>query len=383
MLKKLLILILVTTLGASAYLYWDYSHKRTVITPYPYDFLNSFNKKFAKEHANEIKQAEFAKILIVGDRMGKTLDPYLQNLQDQFKNSFKNPPTIYNWSADNESLFRTIQKLKQLKKLPPIIVYFGASSELTEKRFDVRDKKSIFKNFKTFDDEKLISLIITFPWVSKVLYDNVRYQDLGDYKEYKSFLAASQKLDEKEIAFKLFTYEMREFIEMVKDKKSNLVLMTTPVNLEIEPREVCAHSTNTDVIGMQQELEAEINEGSFKTALPKVRELAAATPSNARSFYLLGKSALGTGDIKLARENLLKASVFDCANWRGNAVYNAIMKTEAKNRQVHIIDFEQYMTSQLSQEGLFFDEIVPQNKFYQNMTNELGDIIKKILSVNE
>jgi hypothetical protein len=383
MLKKLLIILGLTIGSLSAYLYWDYSGKRTVITPYPYAFLNSFNKKYAETHANEIKEAEFSKILIVGDRMGRTLDPYLQNLQDQFKGQLKNPPTIFNWSAENESLFRTIQKLKNLKKLPPIIIYFGASSELTEKRFDVRDKKSIFKNFKTYDDEKLISLIITFPWMSKVLYDNIHYQDLGDYKEYKSFLAASQKLEEKEIAFKLFEYEMRQFIEMVKDKKSNLVLMTTPVNFEIEPREVCAHSTNTEIIGIQQEIEAELNEGSYKTALPKTKELISATPSNARSFYLLGKAALGSGDIRLARESLLKASVFDCANWRGNAVYNAIIKAEAKKGVAHVIDFEQYMTSHLSNEGLFIDEIIPQNIFYQSMTKELGDIIKKILSVNE
>jgi hypothetical protein len=383
MLKKLLIILGLTIGSLSAYLYWDYSGKRTVITPYPYAFLNSFNKKYAETHANEIKEAEFSKILIVGDRMGRSLDPYLQNLQDQFKDSFKTPPTIFNWSAENESLFRTIQKLKKLKKLPPIIVYFGASSELTEKRFDVRDKKSIFKNFKTFDDERLISLIITFPWMSKILYNNVRYQDLGEYKEYKSYLAASQKLEEKEIAFKIFEYEMRQFIDMVKDKKSNLVLMTTPVNLEVEPREVCAHSTNADIIGMQQEIEAELNEGSYKSVLPKTRELAAVTKANARSFYLLGKAALGSGEIRLARESLLQASVFDCANWRGNAVYNAIMKAEGKRGQANVIDFEQYMSSQLSNDGLFIDEIFPQNMFYQNMTKELGDIIKKILSVNE
>lgn len=383
MLKKLLIITLLGIISASAYLYWDYSQKRTVITPYPYAFLNSFNEKFEKEHANEIKEAEFAKILIVGDRMGKTLDPHLQSLQDQFKGVFKTPPTIFNWSADNESLFRTIRKLKRLKKFPPIIVYYGASSELTEKRFDVRDKKNILKNFKAFDDERIISLIITFPWLSKVFYNDVRYQDLGDYKEYKSFLAASQKLDEKEIAFKLFEYEVKELIDLVKDKKSNLVFMTTPINLEVEPKEVCAHATSNDIIGLQQELEAEIKDGSYKTALPKARELAEVTTSNARSFYLMGKAALGTGDLKIARESLMKAAIFDCANWRGNAVYNAIIKTQAKKNQVHVIDFEQYMNSQLSNEGLFFDEIVPQNMFYQNMTKELGDIIKKILSINE
>ena len=383
MLKKLFIFIILVISGVSVYLYWDYSHKRTVITPYPYSFLKSFDKKFAVTHANEIKEAEFAKILIVGDRMGKTLDPYLQGLQNQFVKSFKIPPTIFNWSSDNESLFRTIHKLKMLKKLPPIIVYFGASSELTEKRFDVRDKKNILKNFETFDNEKLVSFIITFPWLSKILYQDIKYQDLGEFKEYKNLLESSQKLDEKEIAFKLFDYEMREFIEMIKDKKSNLILITTPVNLEVEPREVCAHSSSVEIQSLQQEIKKEIKKGAYKTVLAKATELAETTPSNALSFFLLGQAALGFGDLKLARESLIKASIFDCANWRGSAVYNSIIKSQAKKRQGHVIDFEQYITSQLSNEGVFFDEIVPQNIFYQNTSKELGDIIKKILSINE
>ncbi len=383
MLKKLLIIILLGMALISTYLYWDYSAKREVITPYTYTFLSSFDEKYKKEHAEEIVRAESAKILIVGDRMGKTLDAYTKNIQEEFGTAFKTPPTIFNWSADNEGLFRTIHKLKMLKKLPPIIIYFGASSELTEKKFKVEDRKSILKNWKTYDDEKFISLIITFPWLSKVFYKDVTYFDLGGYKEYASLLAASQKLEEKEISFKFFEYEMREFINYIKDKKSNLVLITTPVNLEIEPREVCAHSSNDDVIGLQQEIEAELKAGAYKSALPKARELSEVTFSNARSFYLYGKAALGTGDIKTAREALLQATVFDCANWRGNAVYNAIMKKEAEKNLVQLIDFDQYMTSNLSQEGLYFDEFVPNNIFYQNMIKELGDILKKILSVNE
>ena len=383
MLKKLFIFILLAILAASAYLYWDYSHKRTVIIPYPYNFLNSFSKKFAVTHANEIKEAEFAKILIVGDRVGRTLDPYLQGLQNQFIKSFKIPPTIFNWSTNNESLFRTIHKLKSLKKFPPIIIYFGASSELTEKRFDVRDKINIFKNFETYDDERLISLIITFPWLSKVLYKDIHYQDLGDYVEYKNSLESSKKLVEKEMAFKLFDYEMSEFIELIKDKKSNLILITTPINLEIAPREVCTHSTSTDIVELQKEIEKEINDGSFKSVFTKTSELVEATPSNAKSYFLLGQAALGIGDLKLARESLVLASTFDCANWRGSAVYNSIIKKQAKIRQAHVIDFEQFINSQLSNEGVFFDEIVPQNLLYQNMIKELGDILKKILSINE
>ena len=383
MLKKLLIFILLGVIGLSAYLYWDYSAKRTVITPYTYSFLNSFDEKYRSVHAEEIKQAESAKILIIGDRMGKTLDTYHTLLQEQFGSAFKTPPSIFNWSADNEGLFRTIHKLKMLKKLPPIIIYFGASSELIEKKFRVEDKNRILKNWKTYDDEKLISLIITFPWLSKILYKDVQYFDLAEYTEYKSLLAGPQKLEEKELSFKIFEYEIRDLIEYVKDKKSNLVFITTPINLEVEPKEVCPQSSNDDIIGLQQEIEAELKEGAYKSAFPKARDLSQATFSNARSFYLYGKAAMGVGDIKTAREALLKASVFDCASWRGNAVYNAIIKGMAEKHLVQIIDFDQYMTSNLSKDGLYFDEIVPQNIFYQSMIKELGDILKKVLSVNE
>lgn len=383
MLKKLLILSFLGLIIASVYLYWGYSQKREVITPYPYTFTQSFNKKYDETHAGELAEAQNAKILIVGDRMAKTLDPYIKSLENAFAESLKTPPKIYNWAAENEGLFRTVHKLKKLKKLPPIIIYFGASSELMEKKFDIRDRKSILKNFQTFDDEKLISLIITFPWLSRILYNDVRYQDLSEFKEYKSMLASSDKLLEKEVAFKLFSYEMKEMIEYIKDKKSSLVLITTPINLEAEPKEVCAHSSNEDVIGLQQEIEAEIKEGLYKSAFPKAVELAEATFSNARSFYLMGISALGTGDIKTAREALMKASAFDCLNWRGNSVYNAIMKEQAKKNQVSIIDFDQYMSSQLSKEGLFFDEIIPQTLFYQGMIDELSTSLKRILSINE
>lgn len=383
MLKKLLILLLVAAVSASAYFYWVYSSKRTVIAPYPYSFLNSFDESFAKEHKDNIAAAQNAKILIVGDRMGKTLSSYESTLQDRFKGALNTPPTIFNWSEDNEGLFRTIHKLKTLKKLPPIIIYFGASSELKEKKFDIVDKKAIEKNFKTYDDEKKISLIITFPWLSKILYEPIRYHDLQGFREYTSVEAAPVKFLEKDLSFKLFSYEMKELIEMIKDKRSNLILITTPLNLEVEPKEVCEHSNSSEVVDLQQEIEAEIKEGAYKSAYPKAREMAEATPSNARSFYLLGKAALGSGDIKGAREALLKASVFDCASWRGNVVYNSIMKSLANSYQVNLIDFDQLMSSRLSDEGLFFDEIIPQNIFYQNMIKELGDILKTILSVND
>lgn len=379
MIKKFFIILALLVLCAGGFLYYTYSAKKTLITPYPY----SFNQNARLGIDRELAEATNAEILIIGDRMGENLSVYTPALSEELAKSFKNAPQIYNWSRPREGLHRSLFKLKLLKKLPPIIIYHGASSELFEKTFSVSDSDAITKNFKAYDDEKIISLIITFPWLSKIFYKKMDYYELGAIKEYKNRLSGLDKLREKEVAFKLFDYELRELIDLVKDKKSNLILITTPLNLEIEPVETCSQSTSNTVIEEQQLIEAMIKEGNYKSAYPKVIELANETYSNAKSFFLLGKVALGLGDLALAREALQKATVFDCANWRGNAVYNAIIKSTAKKRQVMMIDFDQYMASSLSKEGLFSDELFPQNIFYQNMFTELLEAIKKILSVND
>ena len=367
-------LLLVST---GAYLYKTYASNRTLITPFPY----SFNPNAKHSLENELILAQSATILIVGDRMGEVLSKYTPELSDELAHSFKNPPKIVNWSKPHEGLHRTLYKLKSLKKLPPIIIYHGASSELFEKTFAVADKEAIFKNFSYYDNENIISLIITFPWLSKIIYKKMQYMELGPIKEYQSQLTSSEKIIEKEVSFKFFDYELREMIDLIKDNKSNLILITTPLNLEIRPHETCAHSSSIGVIELQQELEKLIEEGNFKKAYPKALELSNETYSNALSFYLLGKASLGLGDLPMARESFQKATVFDCANWRGNAVYNSIMKSAAKKRQVTLIDFDQYMASSLSKDGLFIDDLFPQNVFYQSMISELKESLNKILSV--
>lgn len=366
----------------SAYLYKNLLPKRTLITPYPYYFSENFQKEFPIKNEKSIKSAQSSKILIMGDEMGLSLNPFLPGLLEEFKTSLKNPPAIYNWSEKKEGLHRTLFKIKQLKKLPPIIIYFGAGSELAEKTFSVVDKKSIFYNFNQYDNEKIISLIITFPILSKYFYRHLQYEKLDQFSEYKSLEASTLKLEEKEISFKLFDYHLRELIDYIKENNSQLILITTPINLLTAPKETCAHASSDKIVELQQEIEKEIYDGAYKVAYPKILELSKVTYSNAQSFYLLGKSAIGIGNQKLARESLLKANAFDCLSWRGNPVYNAILKTHAKNGQLEIIDFEQLMSSNLEAEN-FFDEIFPQNIFYQSVMKDLAEMLKKILSLNQ
>ena len=359
------------------YTYWIYSAKRTLITPYPYTFTQLAHKPLE----SELQMANEAQILIIGDQMGANLKAFTPALVSELNQKFKSPPKIYNWSVPHEGLHRTLFKLNFLKKFPPIIIYHGASSELYEKTFNVSDKKAILNNFVAFDNEKIISLIITFPWLSRIFYKKMHYFDLDLLTENKEQLDDSQKMNEKEISFKLFTYQMRQLIEQVKENKSNLILITTPLNLEIAPHHTCSFATSEKIIDTQKELEILITSGDYKTASLLAFPLAKETYSNATSFYLLGKTLMGLGDLANARLAFQKATAFDCTNWRGNAIYNAIIKAEATTHQIILVDFAQYMASQLSHDALFSDDIFPQNLFYQTMIAEVLVNLKKLLSI--
>lgn len=376
--KKILLLVLILLVTAVGYTCWIYCSKRPLITPFPYTFTQLAHKPLE----SEVREASEAQILIIGDQMALNLKAFTPGIISELAHKFKSPPKIYNWSAPHEGLHRTLFKLNFLKKFPSIVIYHGASSELYEKIFSISDKEAILKNFATFDDEKIISLIITFPWLSKIFYKKMHYFDLDLLTESKMQLDDSNKLEEKEISFKLFTYQIRHLIGQIKENKSNLILMTTPLNLEIAPHQTCSIATSDRIIDIQKELEMMIKSGDFKSAYRLALPLTKETYSNATSFYLLGKTLLGLGDLANARLAFQKATVFDCANWRGNAVYNAIMKSEAALHDVRLIDFDQAMAFQLSKEGLFSDDYFPQNLFYQMMIVELLENIKKLLGIN-
>lgn len=362
MLKKLLIFVLILVIsGASAYFYF-LSEKRTIIKPYPYTISNY--------NIEGLPLAEKANVLIIGDRMGKALDKEIKELEASTQLAF------YNWSQPHEGLHRTLFKLKKLNKFPPIIIYHGASEELYEKKFNVFEKSKIEKNFATYENDKIISLIITFPILSKYYYHKINYIDLNSIAENKEVYSPEDKLNQKDLSFQLYRQEIKDLIELVHQNKSKLIFITTPLNSTIEPKEVCAHATTPTTQVIIIEIEKLINEGKFKEAYSTAKKLSAVTTSNAKSFYLLGLAARGAGDLQESRIAFQKASAFDCINWRGNAVYNAIMAKEARKNQIPVIDFDLQINSGESPDATFFDEIYPQNIFYLSLAKQLGETIK-------
>ena len=240
------------------------------------------------------------------------------------------------------------------------------------------DIKNIETNFKTFQDDKIVSLIIAFPILSKYFYKKMHYQDLVAISLNNEMISPEDKLNQKQISFLLYTQEIKDLIEWARAKQVKLIFITTPINSSVPPKEVCAHANTPSITEKHQEIAELLKSGQVKEAYNLSKGLAEITKTNAMSYYLLGKSAGMDGNHKVARMAYQKAFTFDCLEWRGNAVYNAIMLKEAIKKQIPVIDFDLEISSNSSPETTFIDDIYPQNIYYQGLAKELDETIRQL-----
>ncbi|MCO4793001.1 MAG: hypothetical protein KC493_04775 [Bacteriovoracaceae bacterium] len=323
-------------------------------------------------------EAAQANVIIIGDRMGVALDKYIPDLIADTSKELREPLNIYNWSKTNEGLHRSIAKLKALENLPSVVVFHGASEEFYEKKFLISQKNTVLKNFKRYEDDTVLTLIMTVPPISKYLYTPVHFMKLGDYpKQDSSTYTGKQRQDRMELSFKIFQKEIWELIQFVKSKDSTLIFITTPINMETEPKSSCENSKTETMDAYQDEIEKMIKDGNKKIAYSKAKELTKVSLANSRSHFLKGKAALSLGRFKEARNDLLLAAAYDCTQWRGNVVFNKIMVDLAKKNNVQLIDFNSIVNQNLGRDSLFLDTIYPQVIYYQRALDELKKLIRK------
>jgi len=349
---------------------YKYKITPTQIIPYPY-LMNVKNIEGSIE-------ASRANVLIIGDRMGVALEKYIPELVKDTSAELKDPLNIYNWSRANEGIHRSIDKLKKLEALPSVIIYHGASEEFYEKKFYISQKNKILENMRRYEDDAILTLIMTAPFLSKYLYTPIKFLVLGDYPKQDSLTYTGvQRQNRLELGFKIFQKEVFELIQLAKSKDSKLIIMTTPLNLESEPRSVCDNAKTQTMDDYQKDIERMLDTGNKKKAYIKAKELSKISLTNAKSHYLHGKAALELGRFKEAREQLTLAAAYDCTQWRINVVFNKILTTIAKKNNVEVVDFDTLVNQNLGRDTLFLDPIYPQVIYYQRALKEIKKLIRK------
>ncbi len=168
---------------------------------------------------------------------------------------------------------------------------------------------------------------------------------------------------------------------MSKDRNALLILTTTPINLDSSPKKTCSVSTNIEIEKDVRELQELLRKNDAKKAYTLSSKIKDRHVGNAQIKYLHGQISRRIGNITEAVESLLESSAFDCYPWRATHLQNNIIRAVAQDNQVILFDFAQLLDRDYTKNKTFFDEIYPQNLYYERGVTQLGTLIKNILKL--
>jgi hypothetical protein len=340
------------------------------IVPYPYDFA---------QEAPAMKPD--APILIVGDRMGAYFGRFKAELAARISQNLDNVIKIQSIAKDGEGLHRTLHQLKSLEQWPQILIYQGGSEEFSEPIFEVSEINKITKNFRLFKDDRIETALILYPWLSRIIYTPVKRIHLSETPILRTEIEEKDYLQRLETGILLYEEQLNQLVAMAKDRNSLLILTTTPINLDVPPKSVCSFSSNDEINKAVSELQDLVKKEDWKSGWQKAMKYTMLYPGNAELFHLQGVIGKKLGKINEAVNSMLEASSYECTSWRATEVQNSIIRKVAAAQQVILFDFSRMVEKEWTNNITFFDELHPQNIYYDKAMNQLGVVIRKILKL--
>jgi tetratricopeptide (TPR) repeat protein len=267
-------------------------------------------------------------------------------------------------------------------KWPQILIYQGGSEEFSEKKFLTKELKNINSNFKLFKDDKIQTLLILYPWLSRILYHPVEKVLLPDTRaSVQNSTDEKEYLNRLELELLLFEEHLKYLVSISRDRNALLILTTTPLNFNAPPKKTCPFTDSSELKSELNKLRSLLRENNPKEAFLKSSKLMNSYLGNADLLYLHGQVAKRLGKTEEALASLLKASAYDCLPWRATEVHNSLIRKVARENQVMLFDFARMMENQIHSDEAFFDEIYPQNQYYEKAMEQLGLAIKGILKL--
>ena len=371
--KALLLIFTLFSIGllTAGFLVFDrYRQNPEQIFPYPYEF---------KTTAPAIKLD--SPILIAGDRMGAYFAKFQSELASAISVNLAKPIKIQSLAKNGHALHRTLHELRSLIQWPQILIYQGASEEFGELKFIPQNTATIKKNFSLYADDRVETALMLYPWLSRLLYTPHTRIKLEEKPELLVEVSEADYVARLETELLLFEQQLIQLVNLSKDRNSLLILSTTPLNYDIAPKKVCEFSSTIDLekdlLDINEQLTANNPKAAYKSSSKLVQQYA----GNAQVFFTHGQVLNRLGRMDEAKNALLQASAFDCEPWRTNAVYNSIIRKVARNHQVILFDFAKLLENQWNKNTTFFDEIYPQNLYYDEGMKQLGLVIKQILKL--
>lgn len=339
------------------------------VVPYPYTF---------QENGSAIQLD--APILIIGDEMGSYFAKFQTELADQISVNLSKPIRIQSIAKPGFALHRTLHQMKAITQLPQIVIYQGGSEEFKETKFKLSERPKIRANFKRYQDDRIETLLILRPWLSRIVYEPVSQVVLTEEPTLED-VTEENYLKRLETDLLLYEQQLIQLVNLSKDRNTLLILTTTPINLDVPPKKVCEFTSTTDIDAQILELRDLIKANNPKAAYSKSSKLKTQYTGNAELLFVHGQISKRLGYLDEAKTTLLEATAYDCTPWRATEVQNSIIRKVARENQILLFDFAKLVEKDWGENTTFFDDTHPQNLYYDRGMKQLGLVIKNILKL--
>ncbi len=369
--KKILGIILLALVGIGFFITQRVSENPITITPYPYTVSPELKEKVVVE----------APIVIIGDRLGQRLASFKDKLSEALSINLSKPIKVISLAQEGMNIHRIYTKIKQLNRVPLIVIYLGGSEEVKEKLFYGEEYSKINENFKKYNDDTLKTLIMIFPSFSRFIYTPHKRISLGRVP----IPFQIEKLEDDQIQkylilnYKLFESAFTEFTSYIKKANSLFIPITPPLNLTTPPKKSCYGTLTGDSGKDYENLIKVYNNKDYKQALNLSKDLVLLNPHNADINFMHSMILKKQQNHKSAQVFAEDALIYDCHRTDGNTIYNTIIKRVAKAQQIQYIDFHQMLYDFSENQPVFLDETYPQDVYFMNIINKLSKVIKKRL----
>jgi tetratricopeptide (TPR) repeat protein len=372
MLKKLLIALPLGIFLAAGLWVWERIQTNPEgVIPVPY-VLPAVTEKISVD----------APLLLVGDRMAERFGLFKETLSLDISVGLSKPLKTGVLASENTGLHRTLRLLENLEKWPKIMLYTGGSEELVEEKFLTPEIATIRRNFDRYADDRWRTLLMVWPESARLIYDPLVRQVLPAEPTVSTREMSEAEYQARlELSYRIYEIELEQLVDLARSKDVVLIFMTVPVNLDIPPKKTCSVARTSESTLELAAIRELIRQQDYKAAYPRAKVLAENTLANAEVFFLYGQVAQRIGRGEEAKNALRRAAAFDCKSWRANEVTNAILRKVAQDHRVTLFDFADMVDDDWRQNTTFFDEIYPQNLYYEKASKALATVLRKMLKL--
>lgn len=369
--KVLILLITLPILLGGLVLGNRYQKNRATIIPYPFVFTES-QKKIELE----------APILIIGDKMASRLATFKDQLAKKISTNISGQIKIQTMTTEGQNIHRTLRKLKSLERLPLVIILLSNSDENHEALFYPKNYKQIVSNLDLYKDINLQSILMIFPWLSRLVYSPVEYKKLGN-EIVKRKIAVPERLIYKhqEILYRLYEASLGELLQFAKKGTSYVIPVTTPINLSLNPKSACYGSLDKSYFKEFKQAQELFMKNDFKGAFNITKELSLLNPYSAQVLYLHSRVLYKLNEFQRAHKHGELAATYDCGRTGANPIFNEIMKKTAKKYNFPTLDYHRYLADESTRNSVFIDDIYPQDYYLGKLTDILALKIQKLLKL--